>query len=97
MEEDEKWGAWERQKDGEEKKRGGRGDADTKRKKGRRQDRGQTESKQPRQPAASAINNMRPTCDMRSGAPAGLRPWMCYITATHGKILRLPEQDIVLK
>lgn len=82
----------ERRRNGEE------GETQTqKRKKGRRQDRGQTESKQPRQPAASAINNMRPTCDMRSGAPAGLRPWMCYITATHGKILRLPEQDIVLK
>lgn len=57
MEEDEKRGAWERQKDGGEKTPGGREDADTRRKKGRRQRRGQTELKQPRQPAASAINN----------------------------------------
>jgi len=97
MEEDEKWGAWERQKDGGEKKLRGRENADTKRKKGRRQRRGQTEIKQPRQPAASVINNMCPTCDRQSRAPAGLGPWICYITATHSNILRLLGQDIVLK
>lgn len=63
MEEDEKWGAWERQKDGGEKKRVRKGDAGTRRKKGRRQDRGQAELTQPRQPAASVINNMCPMCD----------------------------------
>lgn len=42
MEEDEKWGAWERQKDGEEKKRGGKGRRRHKR--GRKAD-GKTEGK----------------------------------------------------
>lgn len=73
------------------------GDADTMSEKGRRQDRGQTELKQPRQRAASVINNMCPMCDRQSGAPAGLGPWICYITATHSNVLRLLEQDIVLK
>lgn len=84
-------------RNGGEKKRRGRENADTKRKKGRRQDRGQTELKQPRQPAASVINNVCPVCDRQNWAPAGLRPWICYITATHRKILHLQEKDIVLK
>lgn len=40
MEGDEKWGAWERQKDGQERT----GDADIKRMRGRRSDRQQTAS-----------------------------------------------------
>lgn len=54
--------AWEKQKDGGEKK----GDADTQRKEGRREDRGQAELTPPRQAAASAINNMCPMCDRQS-------------------------------
>ncbi len=80
---------------GEETER--KGEADTKRKKGRLKDGRQSELKQPRQPGASVINNMRPVCDRGSRAPARLRPWQYYITATHSKILRLLEQDIVLK
>lgn len=86
MEGDCKWGAWERQKDGgEEKQRGER------HKKGRRQDRGQRESTQPRQRAASIINNMRPAFDREEQQPhSGLG----YVTSPAPTAT--PHQDIAL-
>ena len=71
--------------------------AATRRKTGRRRGRGQTELKQPRQPAASVINNMYPMCDRQSGVAADHRPWMLFITASRGNTQRRLEQDIVLK
>lgn len=33
---------------------------------------------------------------MLSTVPAGLRPPICYITATHSKILRLLKHDVII-
>lgn len=59
-------------------------------KKGRRQDRGQTELKHPRQPAASVINNVCPICDGRTER----QPGRGYATR---QTLQLLTQDTVLK
>lgn len=72
------------------------GDADTNGKKGRRYDRGQTEWTQPTRLAASVINNRRPMCDKLSAVPAGPGPPICYITATHSKVLRLLIHDVII-
>ena len=97
MEEDEKWGAWERQKDGEEKTRRGR---QTQTQRGRKAD-GKTEGKLSqsnqgnRQHLRSIICVQCVICGAERQPGSGLG---CVTSLPPtAKILRLPEQDIVLK
>lgn len=56
-----------------------------------------TEGKlQPRQRAASVINNVRPTFDRQSGAAGAPGPRVRYVTNTHSEREHLTDRDIVL-